>query len=428
MSNLPGRAAQTERNLHLSILIGSGFSVPDGLPTVSHINKRLANLKEADFFLYQDQTAGFYKEGDEYRDPNAKITYPDRLFAQEFVAFYNHQVLSGKPENFDYEVFFDYFMDNLNEKAHKDEIDDFVIRFKKAARWGERKFEESYQLLNRFLNIFNQLVAGELFRSRYYQNVSFLGLYHNYESFMRFLQSVLKDHVVYVHSLNHDMLFDYFGKNISGLWDFFTDGFSEKGSPYFGSVSHTYQIRNDEPLIKNYKVRLAYYTGEYDNHLHFYKLHGSIDTYPLYIANSSEVVVIKREYGVSDFYKEKFDEKTKKYEYENPFAMNYPSFLTGKTTKIKNYKQGFYAGLLARFANNLSLSERLIIIGYGFQDEGINNYLENHFLLKGKNVLVIDIARPKSSLLEKYSDQITYSQDGITGTGLGVYDRFMKLK
>src|SRR5689334_19496554 len=98
----------------LSILLGSGFSVPEGLPTVSSINNKLRNLKENDFYLTSAQTAGFYNS--DWRDPNDRSSYTDRHFAQEFTTFYRDVILNGDVEAFNYEVFYDYITDFLRYK------------------------------------------------------------------------------------------------------------------------------------------------------------------------------------------------------------------------------------------------------------------------------------------------------------------------
>lgn len=45
---------------NISLLLGSGFSIPEGLPSVTFINNKLSTIKESDFYLLSDQTAGFY--------------------------------------------------------------------------------------------------------------------------------------------------------------------------------------------------------------------------------------------------------------------------------------------------------------------------------------------------------------------------------
>ena len=41
---------------HISLIIGSGFSVPDGMKTVGQINATLAGLEDKDICIHSDMT------------------------------------------------------------------------------------------------------------------------------------------------------------------------------------------------------------------------------------------------------------------------------------------------------------------------------------------------------------------------------------
>lgn len=45
----------------------------------------------------------------------------------------------------------------------------------------------------------------------------------------------------------------------------------------------------------------------------------------------------------------------------------------------------------------------MVVIGYGFGDEGINQLLEENFLTKGKEMIVIDPKIPNNRLIEDYN-------------------------
>ncbi|MDX1938822.1 MAG: hypothetical protein SFU21_16995, partial [Flavihumibacter sp.] len=77
------------------------------------------------------------------------------------------------------------------------------------------------------------------------------------------------------------------------------------------------------------------------------------------------------------------------------------------------------------FKSNLLNSQQLLVIGYGFQDRAINEFLENHFLIFNKQLIVIDIKKPDNYLFEKYSDQIIFSAKGATGHS---FNEFMQWK
>lgn len=42
------------------------------------------------------------------------------------------------------------------------------------------------------------------------------------------------------------------------------------------------------------------------------------------------------------------------------------------------------------FQSNLKHAEKLIIVGYGFKDEGINSIIMNHFNYKEKPIHIVD--------------------------------------
>ena len=79
------------------------------------------------------------------------------------------------------------------------------------------------------------------------------------------------------------------------------------------------------------------------------------------------------------------------------------------------YKQPYYDHLLSCFKSNLLNSEKLIVIGYGFQDQGINFFLNEHYLSLKKRMVIIDIRRPVAGILARYSDQIEFYGEGVTG-------------
>jgi hypothetical protein len=403
----------------LSILLGSGFSVPEGIPTVAMISSKLCHLKKDDFYLTSAQTAGFYNSN--WRDPNECLSFFDRYFAQEFIAFYRNNVLNGQSDSFNYEVFYDYITDFLRYKRDNDRISKFCDNFRKNL--GETNLiSDNHNLVWRFSKIYSQLVADLLVVPRFHEDVSYLN-YPLYDSFFGFISENLKDGYVNVHTLNHDLFFDHMAMKHSSLWQKFTDGFSEYGSPYYGQISVDHN-GSDGIIHKSYKVRLKYYTGDYDNKLKLFKLHGSIDNCILHNTNTNEIVRVKRDFGVLDFFVEKYDAEAKKYIYENPFAENEPDYLTGSTEKIRQYSQPFYQNLFNHFKNNLLRSNLLLVIGYGFQDKGVNEFIENYYLLYNKKMVVIDIKKPDFNILDKYKDQISYSTKGVTGVTIAEFISF----
>ena len=44
---------------NVSILVGSGFSIPEGLPCVRQLNQRLSKINESEILIHFDQSAIF---------------------------------------------------------------------------------------------------------------------------------------------------------------------------------------------------------------------------------------------------------------------------------------------------------------------------------------------------------------------------------
>jgi hypothetical protein len=415
---------------HISFLFGSGFSAPENVPTVEIINKRMRQLREDEFYLGSDQRAFFYQT--DWRDPNGWMpsSYLDRLFAQEFTAFYYNEILQGEFGLFNYEEFYDYFSEFLRYKKHKDEIGKFCETFRSKNVNDDIYVSDDHNYVWRFSKIFNQLISNLLTIPKYYEDVSY-GNYPPYDPIIGLMRELLKTKIVNVHTLNHDIFFDMLARKHSNLWQEFCDGFTEYNSPYFGEVSFDHRSKL-WTVHKSYKVRLRFYNGEYNKKLRLYKLHGSIDNFVLIKATTvggsqfsyENSVRVKHDFAVNEFLMERLDEKFQKYIYERPFSENYPDFLSGTTEKIRLYNDPFYANLLSLFRNNLVHSSHLIIIGYGFQDKGINEFLENHYLILNKPMVVIDIKKPDCPLLEKFQDQITLIDKGVTGVS---YKEYMNL-
>jgi hypothetical protein len=387
---------------NISILLGSGFSIPEGIPGMAAINKKLAGIKESDFYLSSDQTAGFYHS--DYRDPNNKMTFLDRFFLEEFTNFYCEQYLAGDIHSFNYEKFYDFISDFLRFKKEEQQIDAFCHEYNKAIT-SEPFRLKSYEWLSRTKRILNGLIANMLFLPRHFASVGYLNYPIN-GAFFGLLREWLKENIVHVHTLNHDIFFDSVANRLTDLWQHYSDGYTEVGSTVYGEVFTNFKDERGD-ISKTYNVRLQKYTGVYENRLRLYKLHGSIDSYVLKRQTANDEIRIKTDYGVRDFNNEIYDEKAKKFKYDFVFTEKHPDFLTGTTEKIRQYNIPFYEHLFNFFKKNLHTTSLLLVIGYGFQDKGINDFIESHYLIYNKPVVVIDVQKPQCELFEKYPEQFT---------------------
>jgi len=160
----------------------------------------------------------------------------------------------------------------------------------------------------------------------------------------------------------------------------------------------------NEPIRKKYNIRLRSFQNHYDLPIRLYKLHGSIDMYSFNLAYPKpDYTRIKSDYGVQEYYKEIYNKKLDSFEYKFGMTEMFPDFLSGTTEKIRNYNDPYYEVLFNHFKNNLKEAEKLIIVGYGFWDKGINEILMNNFISKGIEPIVIDPFKSKSEFYSTHS-------------------------
>jgi len=383
----------------ISFLLGSGFSIPEGIPGVRQLNTRLSKIDESEIVIHSSQNAGFLNG---QPDPNRFSNADERKFVQEFLEFYNSEVLS-EGEEFHYETFYDFYSGYIYISENSDQIESFCNRFNAIYDSDSPYKIDTYNRLISFNRTFNQLVASQLHKLRYHESVSYLN-YYPYDSFVGFIRQILLTHDIKLHSLNHDLFFDFLGQRHADLWQHYCDGYQIEGSPFYGEVYRNISRDPQISINKRDYIKLSQFNGKFDKPLSFFKLHGSVVNTILSTPEpNSQRVRIKAEYGVQMYYMEVYDELTKSHRFERLWDQVDPDFLSGTTNKTRFYKRDpYYINILEHFKQNLESSEKLIVIGYGFQDPGINEFIENNFLSKGKKMIVIDPFLPKTSLIEKY--------------------------
>ncbi|WP_251621230.1 hypothetical protein [Odoribacter lunatus] len=374
-----------EKRSHISILLGAGFSAPKGYPTGNDINKALLNLEKTPIFF---NTEGKLSEADEktilenreYPNPYEKYF----SFCKEIISVY------AKEQEFDYEYFFDFIK---SEAIYAEQY--------KTIRNKYMSNEISYhELITSVSSIYNQVVAYFIKDSDGYQKYEHfpyrLGYVEHYDNFLKLLSNLKERYIIDVHTLNHDLFFESLNKTEYINGDI-SDGFDEFGSEYYGLLP----IENE-----SYHCRLKRYTGYYNTAIRLYKLHGSIN-YILYYKDCNNILLpdkcIKLPAGISPSYLLKGKGSKKHYE-ESPFT-DHANFLTGTTSKIRQYNSPyFYKKLFHKFRKNLKKSTNLIIIGYGGRDSGINNILLECY--KNKPVYIITPDAQTNENIKKLAAQL----------------------
>ncbi len=393
----------------ISFLIGSGFSVPEGLPSVQKLNERLSKIDENEIFIHTDQTA-FFLNGQE--DPNRWSKKIERYFVQEFLEFYNSKILGGK-EEFHYETFYDFYSNYLSTGENQNEIEKFYEEFSKKHESKTYIIRDCYNMVADFNRTFNQLLASQLQSTKYFQDVSQLN-YPPYDDFIHLLTDLLKEFDIKFHTLNHDLFFDWLCQHHCDLWQNYSDGFRFEGSPFYGYLNHIFNPGTDFEVHKSYYVKLAYFDNKFDTSLCLFKLHGSIFNTIVYTPEPDQKAIrVRGDYGIGEFFKEILNKENGEHELKNLFDQVHPDFLSGTTFKTRSYTTDqHYINLFKHFENNLLESELLVVAGYGFKDLGINEYIEKYYLKNGMPMLVIDPYKPQTALLEKYSS--VFIEKGIT--------------
>jgi len=346
----------------VSLLIGSGFSVPAGCPSTSQINQRLAKIDEAEICVHHSGDAGFLNGA---KDPNAAwMRTEERHFVQEFLEFYRSTVLGGS-QPFHYETFYDYYQQARAGNRYPDELVQFFRDFRTR---HPTTIGDDDQLLRTFNQIFSQLIANLLQKKpeRFHLAKDYD---RKYGKFLLLAEGLARSNHVHFHSLNHDLWLERlaFSDSIQSKMD---DGFEELGSPFYGELDDNGEC---------YTVRLARFTNKFDAPFRLYKLHGSVDRYWFQADGVPDLV--KLQWGISHIhvYKEVQVDGILQY-VDDPFNF-YPDFLAGTTHKIGRYGRGlYYPVILHHFETNLNHSKALIVIGYGFGDPRINDYIEQQFL------------------------------------------------
>ncbi len=352
----------------ISLLLGAGFSVNKGYPTAYQLNSKITSLQSEQFTVAQQGSVCWLKNGQ--ADPYIHDQYHTfKLFTLELIAFYasNH--------NFNYEEFFDYYI-NVNYTDPKDEAFEQLCN---AFREKHQIEDDNVNLISKHNSIFNQLISGFLVDrdgTKFYKSIHHMGPYGGYNGFLGCLQHWGKDNVVHINTLNHDLFLESLN-HTDALNGDLSDGFQELGSPFYGE------------LEDGSKIRLSYFSGEYDTNFRLYKLHGSLDQYPFHLMNGGKIdnyIKTKPGIGVTDFYKEIVGEDGK-LAYINDFINYFPDFLSGTTSKILRYSDPiYYETIFKTFETHLEISDILVLIGYGCGDNEINNIILKHF--KGKIFLV----------------------------------------
>lgn len=376
----------------VSILLGAGFSAPMGYPIGNDMNNGLLNFDDnsLDFApcgtlaTSTDGTKPMFQMDGVLNNHQKYFIFCKRLI-KEYTEAHN--------DMFDYELFYDFIKtEEAKQERYQRLCDDLLD--------GGESYEH---YLSNVSHIYNQM-AAHLLKDKtgksWYDDEPFkVNFFDGYKGFLTYLSELSKEFIVNVHTLNHDLLFESFN-NTGFINGNISDGFDEYGSDYYGKL-----FANN----RTYHCRLERYKGRYSSPIRLYKLHGSLDYVPYYRQNEygcmipENYVKIKWGIGAGDIMKG----RKSKIGYDiSPFEYH-ADFLTGTTSKIQRYNEPLlFRKLFKKFRKNLREAEKLIIIGYGCKDKGINEMIIENFDFSHKQSFIIDAYAKDGGQVDLFKEEI----------------------
>jgi hypothetical protein len=351
---------------NLVVILGAGFSFPAGLPLANNIKERFNRVQKEKLLRMSSGEWMWEDNKDDTTVHNGKIGFDHLAYSyilNEIVNTYNEEV-----DEFDnYEVFFSFVLDKF------DDLDWFkkVYARAKESLIEDKPFLVSEPLphsdylmifdkdphIRKIQDIFNYLIGDMLF-------VSDVVVNQNIETYNHFISYIQRFERVDIFTLNHDLLLEKI-LNLKGIS--FSRGFSFNNSD-------VYYEGKPLPIFNNH----------FTEKIRIHKLHGSLDFYRFqHFENDGSLFwkpTEKYNYFVTHSYRAKhYAERVNPHTKEVLQDMNFdvtPKFITGtkKTSIISN--DMMYSQLFVNYERAINLATKILISGYSYSDEHINNELQ----------------------------------------------------
>lgn len=376
---------------NISFLLGAGFSTYAKIADRKHINEKLKNLKHDNFIISSVGIAYLIEES----VPNSNWqNISEREFIEYFISRYVEDI-----SDFDYETFYDYCISLHQNFQTSEELDLIYTNYKKIVPHYSIDKLNSMSIL---IGTINQLIDDILFNN---EDILKSGILSKYSNFIKIINYLIdKKFTVNIFTLNHDLLLEKL--LLTSLNCNFNDGFQFEQTPY--------HIRQND-----YQFRIKYYTNNFSTEVNIFKLHGSIDNYIVDHSPPHDMVKIPKNLNLLELYREKLNSQDN-IELEHLWTLYTPSFLSGNSTKIVNYKSHqYYIDLFNHFENKLENSESLICIGYGLGDIEINKKISKHFN-DNKKILVVKPSKGDSNFYK--NENIIHFGEGKELKDLSIED------
>jgi SIR2-like domain len=345
--------------MKINILIGAGFSLEAGYPSGRNINESFFSNVE-NKILRQSDSQWMWDEHGSAASNNGRLNF-DHLnisyLLSELVELFQKELY----QTFDYEEFYDWFLSKYNDnELIKLACGNVNNRLRNELRLpATSKHYFKHPDINQYrtiLEAYNYLIADRL--QGPYKSEEKMKYYHPFIDFIKQNESTK------IFTLNHDTLVEFLFHKYSVEY---SDGFSIDDSRILGE--------ND--------VKLPMFTNSFLKKNRLFKLHGSIN---YYVFNEmSQQGGIYYDTGNYWFFKPRTYWDKEGSHLIDPVSGStvqslksniLPQFLTGKHKRDTIVDHFFYKHLYEHFYNSFQDTERLVIIGYSFRDNHINEIIK----------------------------------------------------
>lgn len=368
----------------IAFILGSGFSKPAGLSLAKEINdyflrdnaEKVLNFSSGEF-MWDDFANETYKHNG--RNGYDHLAYG--ILLNEFVNLYKLRT-----EGFlNYEDFYQFVIDNVSDDGiiGKLKENSFTSFKKHFPHINENAYYKNYTnaiehfQASEFRSMINHLIGDLLFVRKPKDTIREL-----YDWITDFFS---KYNSVDIITLNHDLLMEYLLTNV--ISKSYSDGFTK-----------------NQQILKSFEGEsLNLFQNDFSDPINLIKLHGSIDTYRYAIANEKGSIVNPT--GEYLYFKtHDYDEKQKPIRH-NPdngeivqrFHWDIdPYFITGTRKKEIISKPGIFKSLFMQFRIRLMKCRSLLIIGYSFNDDHVNEVIKQALLRSRDLVIVINVNPAKN--------------------------------
>jgi len=349
---------------NISFLLGAGFSVNQGYPTAYRLAQAITSLQYGDFIV---SAAGNVAPTPDGRDIWTLGSYK---LAKECVLELIKLHDDRNPGNFNYEEFYD-FLTLTEETKFSDEELATLRKYINEDGW----YKDLLNLRSDLIKIFTQIVSWKISDGGddkfYSSNVVSDFSRQKYLGFLTLVRQFKdKGNLLNFHTLNHDLFLESLR---------YTEEFGGEMSDGFTDDTEYYEDSD------GYEKKLLKFTNEYPSNIRLFKLHGSFNIIPFH-GDGHVTDYVKFPWRTDLTNIKKRDNQRDILDFTNYHS----DFLSGTIFKKSRYAEPKYFGvMLGHLEKNLSESDKLIIIGYGCLDSGINKIIDEK-LKTGALIYVVD--------------------------------------